>query len=123
MPKKSAGNSTMSRLKYLQIAAALMLVAGIVSSASAEGVVTYDMKIKGTEFSPKQLKVKAGEAFRIRLINDNALPVEMESATLGFEKVAAGFAKIVVNVRAQQPGTYEFFDEFHPEAKGQVIVE
>lgn len=93
-------------------------------TATASDMTTYEITLKGKAFTPSQIKVKAGEAFRIKLKNENPMPVELESSRLGFEKVASGFSEILVNVRAQQPGTYNFFDDFHPkETVGQVVVE
>lgn len=92
--------------------------------ASADEMPTYEITLKGKAFSPNQLTVKAGQPFRIKLTNGNPMPVELESSKLGFEKVASGFSDILVNVRAQQPGTYTFYDDFHPkEIVGQVVVQ
>lgn len=92
-------------------------------SASADDMKTYEITVKDKVFTPSEITVKAGEPFRIKLKNANPMPVELESSKLGFEKVAAGFSDILVNVRAQAPGTYSFFDDFHPkETTGKVIV-
>jgi plastocyanin len=93
-------------------------------AAKADEMKTYEITLKDKAFTPSQITVKAGQAFRIKMTNGNAMPAELESSKLGFEKVAAGFTDIVVNVRAQSPGTYKFYDDFHPkETVGQVVVE
>ena len=93
-------------------------------SVHAEDLVTYELSFKDKAFAPAELKVKAGQPFRIKLKNNGPMPVEIESHQLGFEKVAAGFTSIVVNVRAQNAGTYDYFDDFHPkDSVGKVIVE
>lgn len=105
-------------------ALAILLIAGGTGFANAADPVTYELSIKGKVFSPAEIKVKAGEAFRIKLTNANAIPVELESSVLGFEKVVGGESSILVNVRAQKPGTYKFYDDFHPsESVGHVVAE
>lgn len=115
------------RMRILPVAAvlmaALLALSGVVSASAAE-MKTYEITLKGKAFTPATITVKAGEAFRIKLKNGNAMPAELESSKLGFEKVVAGMSEILVNVRAQSAGTYKFFDDFHPkETVGQVVVE
>eukprot|EP01012_Entosiphon_sulcatum_P061236 TRINITY_DN86651_c0_g1_i1.p2 TRINITY_DN86651_c0_g1~~TRINITY_DN86651_c0_g1_i1.p2 ORF type:complete len:117 (+),score=25.43 TRINITY_DN86651_c0_g1_i1:52-402(+) len=115
------------RMRKFQVIAAIsaaFLAGSGLSAASADEMKTYEITVKDKVFTPSQITVKAGEPFRIKLKNDNPMPVELESSKLGFEKVAAGFSDILVNVRAQSPGTYTFFDDFHPkETTGQVVVQ
>jgi hypothetical protein len=48
---------------------------------------------------------------------------KFESVSLRVEKVIASGSAGVVNARALAPGRYEFFDDFHPEARGTLVVE
>lgn len=113
----------MGKLQVIAAMTAAFLTASGFVAASADEMKTYEITVKDKVFTPSQITVKAGEPFRIKLTNANPMPVELESSKLGFEKVAAGFSDILVNVRAQVPGTYSFFDDFHPkETTGQVIV-
>lgn len=114
------------QMRKFQIIAAMSAAAMAVLSfsASAEDMKTYEITVKDKVFTPAEITVKAGEPFRIKLKNANPMPVELESSKLGFEKVAAGFSDILVNVRAQAPGTYTFFDDFHPkETIGKVVAQ
>lgn len=114
----------MSKLQVMAVVAAAFLTGSGFVAASAEDVKTYEITVKDKVFTPNQITVKAGEPFRIKLTNANPMPVELESSKLGFEKVVSGFSDILVNVRAQAPGTYTFFDDFHPkETTGQVVVQ
>jgi plastocyanin len=107
--------------------AALAMGAGLAFQAvavQAEDTVTYELSFKDKAFSPAAIKVKAGQPFRIKLKNNGPMPVEIESHQLGFEKVAAGFSSIVLNVRAPKAGAYDFFDDFHPkEITGKIVAE
>jgi cupredoxin-like protein len=107
----------------LIIAAAFAMTA-TVAIAQAEDVVTYELTLSNHAFSPVELKVPAGKPFKILLHNKDTTPAEFESKQLKIEKVVAGSADITVNVRALEPGKYEFVDEYHEdETKGHVVAE
>ncbi|MGH6854931.1 MAG: cupredoxin domain-containing protein [Aestuariivirga sp.] len=90
----------------------------------AEDTVTYEITLKDQAFTPAEIKVPAGKAFMIKMTNANAAAAELESHDMKIEKVAAGNSTIVVRVKALEPGTYLFVDEFQEDvAKGQVIAE
>jgi plastocyanin len=112
---------TLARLASLP---AFLLSLAIVSPVMADDPVTYDLMLREHVFEPSELKVPAGKPFKIKFRNTNSAPAELESKSLKVEKVVAGSAEATVNVRALEPGRYEFVDEFHEdEAKGVVIAE
>jgi hypothetical protein len=49
--------------------------------------------------------------------------MEFESTSLRVEKVIAAGSEGVVNVRALAPGRYEFFDDFHQQTRGTLVVQ
>jgi len=49
--------------------------------------------------------------------------MEFESVSLRVEKIIAPGSEGVVNVRALSPGRYEFFDDFHHETRGTLVVQ
>ena len=49
--------------------------------------------------------------------------MELESKTLKVEKVVRAPADATINVRAEKPGRYEFFDEYNEKlARGALVV-
>ena len=48
--------------------------------------------------------------------------MEFESVSLRVEVIAAG-GEGSVNVRALAPGRYEFFDDFHQQTRGTLVVQ
>ena len=48
--------------------------------------------------------------------------MEFESKELRFEKIIPGGGEATINVRAQKPGRYEFYDEFHEETTRGALV-
>lgn len=108
----------MNRLIVLTVA---VLLAPL---ARAGGLPAYDLELNNGDLIPRELRVRAGERFKIRLHNTGDTPVEFESRSLRKEKVMGPGVDSFVVVHPLRPGEYDFFDEFHlPEARGKVIAE
>jgi hypothetical protein len=102
----------------LAASAAPLLVRG----AQAEGAVSLSLTIKDGKFEPAELHAPAGRALEIHVTNLNTIPSEFESSDLHFEKIVPVGKEAVVRVRPQQPGRYNFFDDFHRETQGALVV-
>ena len=90
-------------------------------SASAQ-LAQYQITFKpnGT-FEPSQLEVAAGR-FRIMLVNESDEAVEFESLRLRQEKgLGPGVTSSIV-LTLSRPGNYPFFDDFHPQQQGVLVV-
>ena len=109
------------------IGQALILAAGLlglaVLPALAQQSVTIALSIKNHRFQPAEISAPAGKPITLRIKNLDATPAEFESVSLRVEKVIAANSEGVVNIRALQPGRYNFFDDFHQEAKGVLLVQ
>ena len=90
--------------------------------AQAEDAVSLSLSIKDGKFDPAELHAPAGRAFEIHVTNLNTIPSEFESSDLHFEKIVPVGKEAVVRVRPQQPGRYNFFDDFHRETQGVLVV-
>jgi Cupredoxin-like domain len=100
-----------------------LLVAGSAPRvAMADDAVTLSLTLQDQKFDPAELHAPAGKAFDIRLKSLNTIASEFESGELHFEKIVPPGGEIVVHVRPQQPGRYMFFDDFHHETQGVLIV-
>jgi plastocyanin len=91
-------------------------------SAQAEDAVSLSLTIKDAKFEPAELHAPADRALEIHVTNLNTIPSEFESSDLHFEKIVPVGKKAVVRVRPQQPGRYNFFDDFHRETQGVLVV-
>ncbi len=78
--------------------------------------------IKGRDFVPSEVQVPAGVKVKLLVRNENATASEFESTELHREKVVAPGAEVGVFVGPLSPGRYEFFDDFHPETRGYLVV-
>jgi len=90
--------------------------------ASAEEAVTISISIKNHHFQPAEITAPAGKPIVLRIKNLDASAAEFESVSLRVEKLIAANSEGIINIRALQPGRYQFFDDFHPEAKGALVV-
>ena len=90
--------------------------------ATADDTVTLSLTLKDHKFDPAELHAPAGKPFDIRVKNLGDIAFEFESSELHFEKIVPPGGEAVVHVRPQQPGRYNFIDDFHHETQGSLIV-
>ena len=94
---------------------------GPVSAARADTpTYTLTFRADGT-FEPTRLEVPAGR-FKIVLVNESTEAVEFESLPLRKEKVLGPGVSSFVVLSLSRPGEYPFFDDFHPQVKGTLVV-
>ncbi|WP_417251510.1 cupredoxin domain-containing protein [Castellaniella sp.] len=108
--------------RWLALGLALLVAClAPLSAARAEmPVYTLTFKSDGT-FQPSKLEVPAGR-FKIILVNESTQAVEFESLPLRKEKVLGPGVTSFVVLNLSRPGEYPFFDDFHPQVKGTLIV-
>ena len=104
------------------VIAMAVLVSGP-GSAAAQETASVAIAVKGHQFQPAEIHAPASKRLAIRVKNFDATAMEFESVSLRVEKVIAPGTEGVVNVRALSPGRYEFFDDFHQEARGTLVVQ
>ncbi|MBG1231685.1 cupredoxin domain-containing protein [Aestuariivirga litoralis] len=109
------------RMLFVAALSVAALTAASVARADDQPV---EWKLKGTNFDPPVLKVKAGPALTIKFINENDVAGELECKGLKIEKPVTAGGTIMVKVLNAKPGTYDCVDEPHEDkAKAQIIVE
>jgi heme/copper-type cytochrome/quinol oxidase subunit 2 len=102
--------------------ASLAAAVVIPRAATADDTVTLSLTLKDHKFDPAELHAPAGKPFDIRVKNLGDIAFEFESSELHFEKIVPPGGEAVVHVRPQQPGRYNFIDDFHHETQGSLIV-
>lgn len=90
--------------------------------ARAQNEVTLNITMKDHKFQPAELQAPAGKPIVIVVKNLNPAPAEFESNTLRVEKVVTAGGTITMRIRPLDPGRYRFFDDFHPETEGYLVV-
>ena len=89
---------------------------------AAEDAVSLSLTIKDGKFDPAELHAPPGRAIEIHVKNLKPILSEFESSDLHFEKIVPVGKEAVVRVRPQHPGRYNFFDDFHRETQGVLVV-
>ena len=110
----------------IRVIAATLLVAAVLIAgggfARAQDAVV-EITVKDRRFDPAEPRAPANRPFTIRIKNLDSTAMEFESVRLRVEKVVAPNTEGVINVRALAPGRYEFFDDFHKQTRGTLVVE
>ena len=88
----------------------------------AQQAATVSISVKSHQFQPAEIHAPANKSLAISVKNLDAAPMEFESVSLRVEKVIAAGSTGVVNVRPLSPGRYEFYDDFHQETRGFLVV-
>lgn len=104
--------------------AGLLIVPLVVGIFPAARGATQDLelRIKNQAFQPDVLTIPAGQRVKIVIKNEDALPAEFESTDINREKVIPGGTTIPVWVGPLTASTYKFYNDFHPQSTGQLIV-
>ena len=101
---------------------AAFLAAAPTAALAADDPVLFRLVAKDGRFAPPNLEVPAGRRIKIEIVNDGTTPIEFESLPLKQEKVLGPGARSSVVIHPLKPGSYPFFDEFHPDTSRGVIV-
>jgi plastocyanin len=110
-----------------QVLPALLLGVAVAAAAGdapakADDTVQLSITMKDHLFDPAELHAPPGKTIAIHVKNLNTIVSEFESSDLHFEKIVPVGSEGVVYVRPQQPGRYNFYDDFHHETQGFLIV-
>jgi plastocyanin len=110
-----------SKVTSLAVVALLSIVA--TGAARAQNATEIQLSYKDKKFDPAEISAPANTPIVIKLKNNDGKAMEFESKTLKVEKIIAAGADATINVRAQKPGRYEFFDEYNEKtARGALVV-
>jgi plastocyanin len=101
---------------------ALMTGLAVAPSAFAQNSAEIVISVKDHKFDPAELEAPAGTPIVLRVKNHDPSPMEFESQSLRVEKVLTGNGEAVINIRPQQAGRYDFFDDFHASTTKGVLV-
>jgi Cupredoxin-like domain len=109
------------RLAALVFATAIMATAA--PGSRAQDAAAVAITVKDHHFQPGEVRAPANRPLTISVRNLDATPMEFESLSMRVEKVVATGGEGAVHVRPLAPGRYEFFDDFHPETRGTLVVQ
>ncbi|HYR95817.1 MAG TPA: cupredoxin domain-containing protein [Candidatus Binatus sp.] len=99
-----------------------VLIAALAGGAHAEEM-TVPLAVHDGGFEPARIKTASGAKIRLEVTNRTSSAIEFESFELNRERVIQPGQKVAVYLSGLSAGQYEFFDDFHPERKGMLVVE
>ena len=80
------------------------------------------LAVRDHQFVPAEVPVPAGVKFELLITNEQKTAAEFESTALRREKVIAAGATASLFIGPLKPGRYEFYDDFHPAARGVLVA-
>jgi hypothetical protein len=107
------------------LSSAALCLAGLfigLPTAHADDLPTYKVLMKGGRIIPDTVEVAANTRFRLEITNEGPGAAEFESIELKKELVLAPGVTRNMVFFPMKPGTYKFFDDFHPETGQAKIV-
>ena len=102
------------------VACCAMLVAGISSARSDDNV--PELRAQDGRFQPQILNVAANSTVQLKVVNLGSSAIEFESFELNRERVVPPGKAVTVYLPSLAPGTYHFFDDFHRDTQGTLVV-
>ena len=100
---------------------AVLLLLGTLPGLAAEPT-PVAISIRDHQFVPAEVAVPIGVKVELTVRNEQAVPAEFESSSLHREKVVPPGAAVSVYIGPLEAGRYEFFDDFHPTTRGNVVA-
>jgi hypothetical protein len=96
---------------------------GSAGPAIADDMPTFRVLMKDGRILPETLEVPAQTRFRLEVKNEGPGAAEFESLELKKELVLAPGVTRTTVFAPMKPGTYKFFDDFHPETgQGRIVA-
>lgn len=106
---------------------AVLILAGTILTADnrsrAQQTAAVEIAVTSHRFQPTQAHAPANLPLTLRVRNLDAAAMEFESVSLRVEKVVPPGGEGIIHVRALAPGRYEFYDDFHEETRGVLVVQ
>jgi hypothetical protein len=93
------------------------------TAALADDMPTFKLLVKDGRFIPETVEVPSNTRFRLEVKNEGPGASEFESLELKKELVLAPGVMRSLVFFPMKPGTYKFFDDFHPETgQGRFVA-
>jgi plastocyanin len=104
-----------------RLALSIFLVLATAAPAFADDPIVA-ITLRDNQFTPSEVPVPAGVKVQLLIKNDQQVNAEFESTVLHREKIVMAGGQITVYVGPLDPGSYEFFDDFHNSTRGHLIA-
>jgi len=106
-------------MKFMVLATAAFLLS-MQQPAHADD--DYVLTLKDHKFTPENLTIPADKKVKVIVKNASDTTAEFESSDFNREKIVEAGSEITVFIGPLSPGSYGYFDDFHRETTGTIIV-
>ena len=114
--------SSRARIEFLMLKiCAVIIVSGFVFVGMAQAE-DFVITLKGTQFSPVELSVPAGQKIKITVKNLNDSPAEFECSALNREKIVTPHGEITLFIGPLDAGHYDYVNDFDHTIKGVITA-
>ncbi len=110
------------RARHLAVCVAVLALCIVLPDYANADDSDIVIQIKDGKFVPNEVPVPAGKKVKLIVRNQDATMSEFESTEFHREKIVPPGGEISVFVGPLDAGSYEFFDDFHPEDRGHLVV-
>ncbi len=103
----------------------LVLLAGpalAIATAAYANDGASELLFQNHQFTPQTMTVAAGQPVAIKVTNASNETIEFESFKLNREVAMTPGETITVRLPALDPGSYDFYDDFHQDVREGSIV-
>jgi len=100
----------------------LLLLALLMALARSAPAAPLALAAVDEGFAPAEIEVVAGAAIQLAVTNQTQAAIEFESYELNRERVIQPGQTVTIYLSALDPGRYAFFDDFHQERRGTLVV-
>ena len=108
--------------KRYAITTAVLIVGALIATVAEAQEASLSISVKNHHFQPAELHAPANVPITLHVKNLDPAPMEFESVSLRVEKVVPGNSEGIVRLRPLAPGRYNFFDDFHQQTNGTLVV-
>ena len=108
--------------RLFAIAIALVVLLALAVRAAAADLPTFAVNLTGDRIDPARIEVPAATRIKLTPRNTSRGAVEFEGREVRLEKVLGPGAESFVVLPPLAPGTYRFFDEFHPDIPDMMVI-
>jgi hypothetical protein len=101
-------------LKHLLLVALLLPIA-----AHAD---EYRLTIRDHKFQPAELAIPSGTRIKLKVENQDGIPVEFESTDLSREVIVSGKGQVTIYIGPLSQGSYRYFNDFNRDIQGVIVA-
>ena len=109
-------------MRWTILLTALSMTLAVLSAGAQAQEASVSISVKNHQFQPAQISAPANVPIVLHVKNLDSTPMEFESVSLRVEKVVVGNGEGIIRLRPLSPGRYNFFDDFHQETNGVLVV-